>query len=214
MGAGWGGGSRLPYPLLPTPHPRQALGPRLQSRLSSGLHFYCLSIPSFLLPLWKGVLGPQAWHLPFHREKMGIWGPSIVLPTTVPPPGHPQPYTDFALNFSLPTEVVCVGAIGKKSSLCTQSYTHFQMFLLKWGRETPEPSLHRLCAPPLPPYTENTQDARSNTALSKAAPAATQGHTPSRPHATNIPTQGHADLPTLSKGDTAWRDPFTHTHTS
>lgn len=121
---------------------------------------------------------------------MGIWGPSIVLPTTVPPPGHPQPYTDFALNFSLPTEVVCVGAIGKKSSLCTQSYTHFQMLLLKWGRETPEPSLHRLCAPPLPPYTENTQDARSNTALSKAAPAATQGHTPSRPHATNIPTQG------------------------
>lgn len=119
-----GGGSRLPYPLLPTPHPRQALGPRLQSRLSSGLHFYCLSIPSFLLPLWKGVPGPQAWHLPFHREeKMGIWGPNDVLPTPVPPPGHPQPHTDFASNFSLPTEVVCVEAIGK-SHLSAHNLIH------------------------------------------------------------------------------------------
>lgn len=71
------GCSRLPSQLLPTPpHPRQALRPGLQSRLSSGLHFYCLSVPGFLLPLWKGVPGPQAWHLPFHREgKMCIWGP-------------------------------------------------------------------------------------------------------------------------------------------
>lgn len=75
---------------------------------------------------------------------------------------------------------------------------------LKWGRGRQSPAFARLCAPPLSPSTENTQDARSNTALSKAAPAATQGHTPSRPHATNIPTQGHADLPTLSVGDTAW----------
>ena len=72
------GCSRLPSP---PPHPRQALQPGLQSRLSSGLHFYCLSIPGFLLPLWKGVPGPQAWHLPFHREgKMDIWGPRSPAP--------------------------------------------------------------------------------------------------------------------------------------
>lgn len=86
------------------------------------------------------------------------------------------------------------------------------MFLLKnGGGRRQSLAVSRLCAPPLPPYTENTQDARSNTALSKAAPAATQGHTPSRPHATNIPTQGQADLPALPKGDAAWGDPLAHT---
>lgn len=71
----FGGVPGSPPSSSPSPHPRQALRPGLQSRLSSGLHFYCLSVPGFLLPLWKGVPGPQAWHLPFHREgKMCIWG--------------------------------------------------------------------------------------------------------------------------------------------
>lgn len=80
------------------------------------------------------------------------------------------------------------------------------------GSASAQPAFAWLCAPPLPPCTENTQDAHSNTALSKAALAATPWHTPSRSHATNIPRQGHADLPTLSEGDAAWRLSHPHLH--
>ena len=45
-------------------------------------------------------------------------------------------------------------------------------------------------------------------------PRSHAGHTPSRPQVTNIPTRGHADLPTLAEGDSAWRDPYAHTRTA
>ena len=62
---------------------------------------------------------------------------------------------------------------------CTQPYTHFLTFLFSVGEGAPEPNLAALvCTTPSTPHTAHPEDARSNTALSKTAPAATQGTRP------------------------------------
>lgn len=125
-----GGGVPGSYPsLFFIAHPRQALWPRLQSRFSSGLYFYCLSVPSFLLPLWKGVPGPHAWHLPLQRRERRIFGGlTIVLPYRLSLPDHhpPTPYT--WLETFLFLLKLCAGAI-EKSHLSRQPNTHFQLFV-------------------------------------------------------------------------------------
>lgn len=124
----FGGCSRLLSQPLPTAHPRQALWPRLQSRFSSGLYFYCLSIPSFLLQLWKGVPGPHAWHLPLQRGgKMDIWGPQNCYPlpavTSRPPPPPPLHTLGFKLFAS------CLSGVGAAEKVVCQDnriHIHFQ----------------------------------------------------------------------------------------
>lgn len=88
--------------------------------------FYCLSVPSFLLPLWKGVPGPQAWHLPFHRGGRWVFGDSVVLlRLPLPPPGQPPPTTMHRLCFKVfASYLSCVyWSHRKKSSLPTTLHT-------------------------------------------------------------------------------------------
>lgn len=99
----FGGCPRLLSQPLPTAYPRQALWPRLQSRFSSGLYFYCLSIPSFFIAaLERGSRAPCLASPITERGKMDIWGPYDCYPPTS---CHFQTTTHsihLALNFSLP----------------------------------------------------------------------------------------------------------------
>lgn len=149
----------LSQPLL-IAHPLQALWPRLQSHFSSGLYFYSLSVPSFLLPLWKGVPGPHAWHLPLQRRERWIFGGlMIVLSSRLSLPDHHPHSIHLALNFSLPAEVVC-WSHGKKV-ICQDNQIHISSFLFLFVlmRINTESIFVALSyAPLLAPHKQGTQD--------------------------------------------------------
>lgn len=119
----------------PSPHPTPArhFGPGFKAASHLDFIFTASQSPAFYYRSGKGFQGPRPGISHFTERGRWIFGePVVVLPLPLPPPGHLPPSRDLAVNFSLPTEIVCVGAIGK-SHLCIQSYTHFQTLLFKMG---------------------------------------------------------------------------------
>lgn len=96
----FGGCPRLLSQPLPTAHPRQALWPRLQSRFSSGLYFYCLSIPSFFYcRSGKGFQGPMPGISHYREGEDGYLGALRLLsPYQLSLPDHHPLHT---LGFKL-----------------------------------------------------------------------------------------------------------------
>lgn len=177
------GDARLPSRLLPTPHPRQALGPRLQSRLSSGLHFYCFSVPSFFITvLERGSRAPGLASPISHKRGRWIFGKPVVPTsppapcTSLPPPSPPatlHPCTHrlcistFRLLLKLAELDGARGGIKKVPSLPTKAQLtplaniSFSFFFLQTGRGGRQ-SLGwlltgggRACAPALHPARGN-----------------------------------------------------------
>lgn len=211
----FGGGVRgFPPGPSPYPTPTKHLGPGFKA--ASHLDFiFTASVPSFLLPLWKGVPGPQAWHLPFHRGGRWVFGDSVVLlRLPLPPPGQPPPTTMHRLCFKVfASYLSCVYWSHRKKVISAYNLIHiFKRFSLERGRGAPEPSLPRCVNNRVHPARRTHRMHAQTQHFPKPPPRPRRG---TRLPGLTLQTAQHKATRTCQRcrKATLWRDPYAHTHT-